>query len=243
MWAAAITIFPEMFNALTREGVVSRAIAKGCLSFSTINPRDYTEDRHATVDDRPYGGGPGMVMMVEPLTKAVKAARAASPEPPTTIFMSPQGRQFNQQMAIALSKLESLVVIAGRYEGVDERFVEREVDLEVSLGDFVLTGGELAAMVLLDAVARLVPGAVGNPDSVSNESHFDGLLDCAHYTRPARLDNGEVPPVLLSGDHAAIGRWRRRQSLGRTWERRPDLLAKRLLDAEDRILLQEFLAE
>lgn len=243
MWTAAISIFPEMFTAMTSYGVVARAISEARLSFRAINPRDYAEDRHATVDERPYGGGPGMVMMVEPLSKAIADARASAPGIVKTVFMSPQGQRFDQATAEQFSALDSLVVIAGRYEGVDERFVEREVDIEVSLGDFVMTGGELAAMVVLDTVARLLPGTVGNPASVICESYTDGLLDCPHYTRPATYEGAAVPPVLLSGDHGAVERWRRKQSLGRTWQRRPGLLATRSLGAEDRRLLQEFIAE
>ena len=243
MWTAAISIFPGMFDALTGgDGVVGRAIARGLLSFRVVDPREHTDDRHATVDDRPYGGGPGMVMKAEPLTRALHAARAAAGGPVTTIFVSPQGRRFDHRVALELAAMERLAFVAGRYEGVDERFVRREIDLELSLGDFVLSGGELAVMVVLDAVARLLPGTLGNAESAAAESHADGLLDHPHYTRPARFEGDAVPEVLLGGDHGAVARWRRRQALGRTWQRRPDLLAARPLGVDDRRLLREFIA-
>ena len=244
MWTAAITIFPGMFDALTGgDGVVGRAIARGVLSFRAMDLREHADDRHATVDDRPYGGGPGMVMKPEPLKRALDAARAVAPGPVTTVFPSPQGRRFDHRVALELASMDHLVFIAGRYEGVDERFVRREVDLELSLGDFVLGGGELAVMVMLDAVARLLPGTLGNADSATAESHADGLLDHPHYTRPARFGDDVVPEVLLGGDHGAVARWRRRQALGRTWRRRPDLLVSRALDREDRRLLGEFISD
>ena len=244
MWTAAISIFPGMFDALTGgDGVVGRAIARGLLSFRVVDPREHTDDRHATVDDRPYGGGPGMVMKPEPLTRALHAARAATAGPVTTVFVSPQGRRFDHRVALELAAMERLVFVAGRYEGVDERFVRREIDLELSLGDFVLSGGELAVMVVLDAVARLLPGTLGNAESAAAESHADGLLDHPHYTRPARFEGDAVPEVLLGGDHGAVARWRRRQALGRTWQRRPDLLAARPLGVDDRRLLREFIAD
>lgn len=244
MWTAAISIFPGMFDALTGgDGVVGRAVSRGLLSFRVVDPREHTDDRHATVDDRPYGGGPGMVMKPEPLTRALHAARAAAAGPVTTVFVSPQGRRFDHRVALELAAMERLVFVAGRYEGVDERFVRREIDLELSLGDFVLSGGELAVMVVLDAVARLLPGTLGNAESATAESHADGLLDHPHYTRPARFEGDAVPEVLLGGDHGAVARWRRRQALGRTWQRRPDLLAARPLGVDDRRLLREFIAD
>lgn len=244
MWTAAISIFPRMFDALTGgDGVVGRAIARDLLSFRVIDPRDHADDRHATVDDRPYGGGPGMVMKAEPLTRALNEARAVAPGPVTTVFLSPQGRKFDHRVASELARMDCLVFVAGRYEGVDERFVHREVDLELSLGDFVLSGGELAVMVVLDAVARLLPGTLGNAESVDAESHVDGLLDHPHFTRPARFGDEAVPEVLLGGDHGAVARWRRKEALGRTWQKRPDLLAARQLDADDRRLLREFIAD
>ncbi len=244
MWTAAISIFPRMFDALTGgDGVVGRAIARDLLSFRVIDPRDHADDRHATVDDRPYGGGPGMVMKAEPLTRALDEARAMAPGPVTTVFVSPQGRRFDHRVALELAGMDRLVFVAGRYEGVDERFVRREVDLELSLGDFVLSGGELAVMVVLDAVARLLPGTLGNAESAGAESHADGLLDHPHFTRPASYGGEAVPDVLLGGDHGAVARWRRREALGRTWQKRPDLLAARPLDATDRRLLREFIAD
>ena len=235
MWSAVVSIFPHMFRALTADGVVARAIAAGAMSLEVVNPRDFAADRRRSVDDHSYGGGPGMVMTVAPLCDAVEAARAAAPGPVTTVYMSPQGRRFDQAMAAELAGLDNLLFVAGRYEGVDERFVEREVDLEVSLGDFVMTGGELAVMVVLDAVARLLPGTLGNPASTISESFTDNLLDYPHYSRPPEYRGDAVPPVLLSGDHGAIARWRRGQALARTWRRRPDLLVNRVLSAEDRI--------
>ena len=243
MQATAITLYPTMFDAWTSRGVVARAIAGGAMQFRATDLRDYAEGPHATVDDRPYGGGPGMVMMAAPLTRALAATREQAAGRVTTVFMSPQGQRFDQRVAAELSELESLAFVAGRFEGVDERFVEREVDIELSLGDFVITGGELAIMVVLDAVARLLPGAVGNAESLIAESHMDGLLDCPHYTRPAVFQGAAVPPTLMSGDHAAVARWRRKQSLGRTWRRRPDLLAGRRFAAEDQSLLREFIAD
>lgn len=243
MWAGVVTIFPDMFRALTGEGVVARAIADGGLALNFINPRDYASDRRRSVDDHSYGGGPGMVMTVAPLSDAVSAAKALAPGPLTTVYMSPQGRRFDQAMAEELAGLDNLLFVAARYEGVDERFVEREVDLELSLGDFVMTGGELAVMAVLDALARLLPGTLGNPASTVSESFADNLLDYPHYSRPPEYRGMRVPSVLLSGDHASIARWRRGQALVRTWRRRPDLLVNRVLCAEDRELLREHLAE
>jgi len=243
MWSAVVSIFPEMFRALTTDGVVARAIADGAMSLDVINPRDFAPDRRRSVDDHSYGGGPGMVMTVTPLCAAVEAARASAPGPVTTVYMSPQGRRFDQAMSAELAGFDNLLFVAGRYEGVDERFVEREVDLEVSLGDFVMTGGELAVMVVLDTVARLLPGTLGNPASTESESFADNLLDYPHYSRPPEYRGAAVPPVLLSGDHGAIARWRRGQALARTWRRRPDLLVNRVLSADDRGLLKQYLAE
>ncbi len=243
MWTAVVSIFPDMFRALTSDGVVARAIADGGLSLRVVNPRDFAPDRRRSVDDHSYGGGPGMVMTVAPLSDAVQAARTSAPGPVTTVYMSPQGRRFDQAMAAELAGLDNLLFVAGRYEGVDERFVEREVDVELSLGDFVMTGGELAVMVVLDAVARLLPGTLGNPASTECESFANNLLDYPHYSRPPEYRGAPVPSVLLSGDHVAIARWRRGQALARTWRRRPDLLVNRVLCAEDRDLLRQHLAE
>ncbi len=203
-----------------------------------FDPRDYAKDAHRTVDDRPFGGGPGMVMMAGPLSASVSEARRLCPtENPVTVYLSPQGTTFTQSLAKEFATLPGLVLVAGRYEGVDERFIEREIDLELSIGDFVLSGGELAAMVVLDAVARLLPGVVGNPDSIKSESHMDGLLDFPHYTRPREFDGNGVPDVLLQGDHSAIEEWRQKQALYRTWMKRPDMLLGKELNEVERAML------
>jgi tRNA (guanine37-N1)-methyltransferase len=234
-----VTLFPEMFEAM-RRGVTGRAIERRLAGLVCWNPRDYTDDVHRTVDDRPYGGGPGMVMRVEPVREALRAAREASPGS-RVVYLSPQGRRFDQVAAARWAERSGLILLAGRYEGIDERLVETEIDEEWSIGDYVLAGGELAAMVIIEAVIRLLPGALGHADSADQDSFGDGLLDCPHYTRPAVLDGRPVPPVLLSGDHEAIRRWRLQQALGRTWLRRPDLLAARALTDEERDLLDEFM--
>ena len=203
-----------------------------------FDPRDYAKDAHRTVDDRPFGGGPGMVMMAGPLSASVSEARRLCPtENPVTVYLSPQGTTFTQSLAKEFATLPGLVLVAGRYEGVDERFIEREIDLELSIGDFVLSGGELAAMVVLDAVARLLPGVVGNPDSIKSESHMDGLLDFPHYTRPREFDGNGVPEILLQGDHSAIEEWRQKQALYRTWMKRPDMLLGKELNEVERAML------
>jgi len=205
-----------------------------------FDPRDYAKNAHRTVDDRPFGGGPGMVMMAGPLSASVSEARRLCPtENPVTVYLSPQGTTFTQSLAKEFATLPGLVLVAGRYEGVDERFIEREIDLELSIGDFVLSGGELAAMVVLDAVARLLPGVVGNPDSIKSESHMDGLLDFPHYTRPREFDGNGVPDVLLQGDHSAIEEWRQKQALYRTWMKRPDMLLGKELSEVERAMLVE----
>jgi len=241
-----ITLFPGMFDALTEFGVTSRAVEKGLLSVNCWNPRDYTEDHHRTVDDRPYGGGPGMVMKTAPLEKTLDAIvnqhRQQSNER-KVIYLSPQGQVFNHRMAKEFSNSSGLILLSGRYEGIDERFLQEHIDHEVSIGDFVLTGGELPAMVLIDAVARLLPGVLGNEGSAEEDSFVDGLLDCPHYTRPEKYNGQQVPDVLLSGNHEAIRRWRLKQSLGRTWLRRPDLLELVDLDDEQSQLLKEFKCE
>ena len=239
-----ITLFPEMFSALTDCGITSRACDRGLLTLTTWNPRDDAVDLHRTVDDRPYGGGPGMVMKVQPLRDCLHRAKAQAvpaDQPPRTIYLSPQGRVFDQAAAQILATEQHLIFIAGRYEGVDERFIDSEVDEEWSIGDYVLSGGELAAMVILDAVIRLLPGALGDDQSAVQDSFSDGLLDCPHYTRPEVIADQAVPEVLLSGDHEAIRRWRLQQSLGRTWLKRPDLLSCRLLTAEQQNLLNDFI--
>lgn len=234
-----VTLFPELIRSGTAEGVTGRAIDRGLVEIGTWNPRDYASDRHRTVDDRPYGGGPGMVMKVEPLRAAIRSARKASVLPARTIYLSPQGRLLDQQAVLELAKVPRLILVAGRYEGVDERLVEAEIDEEWSIGDYVLSGGELAALVIFDAVVRLIPGVLGHAESAVQDSHMTGLLDYPHYTRPDQIDGVEVPRVLQSGDHEAIRRWRLRRSLERTRTRRPDLLEKGRLDSEQQELLRE----
>jgi tRNA (guanine37-N1)-methyltransferase len=234
-----ITLFPEAFEALTGQGVSARAMTRGLAALHLWNPRDFTHDVHRTVDDRPYGGGPGMVMKVEPLRAAIAAARAAAPES-RVAYLSPQGRPLDQEAIRRIAAAPGWILLAGRYEGIDERLVGLCVDEEWSIGDYVLSGGELPAMVVMDAVIRLLPGALGHQDSAQEDSYTDGLLDCPHYTRPEEIEGLRVPSVLLSGDHAAIGRWRRQQALGRTWLRRPELLQRRGLSPEEQDLLKEF---
>jgi tRNA (guanine37-N1)-methyltransferase len=238
-----VTLFPEAVETLGRFGVVGRAVERGLLRLGTVDPRNFTEDVHRTVDDRPYGGGPGMVMKVEPLAGAIRAARARLPEGSRTVVLSAQGRVFDQAVAREYAALPGLLLVAGRYEGPDERVIRMEADEELSVGDFVLSGGELPAMIVADAVARLVPGVLGDEASAAEDSFEGGLLDCPHYTRPETVGGMAVPPVLLSGDHAAIRRWRLKEALGRTWSRRPELLAGRELTAEERALLDEYIAE
>jgi len=235
-----VTLFPEMFQSMLGKGVTGRAFERGLAELSLWNPRDYAADVHRTVDDRPYGGGPGMVMKLGPLLAAIEAARLAAPQA-RVAYLSPQGRLFNQQVAGELAQRESMILVAGRYEGIDERIVNRCVDEEWSIGDYILSGGELPALVLIDSVVRLLPGVLGDEDSAQQDSFMDGLLDCTHYTRPEIFDGEAVPSVLLSGDHAAIRRWRLQQSLGRTWLRRPELVRARGLSAEEQILLDEFI--
>jgi tRNA (guanine37-N1)-methyltransferase len=242
-----VTLFPAMFDAVTESGVTGRARERRLFELVVWNPRDYAHNIHRTVDDRPYGGGPGMVMMAEPLEKAVRAARqrqlSNGAKRTKVIHLSPQGRLLNHRMVMELSALQGLVLLAGRYEGVDERLIARVVDEEVSIGDYVLSGGELAAMVVMDAIVRQLPGALGDAESASQDSFVNGLLDCPHYTRPETHEGVGVPPVLLSGNHAVIARWRLKQALGRTWQRRPDLLEGRLLTDEERALLDEYKKE
>jgi tRNA (guanine37-N1)-methyltransferase len=233
-----ITLFPEMFAAIAQSGITARALQAGLWRLEMWNPRDFTTDNYRTVDDRPYGGGPGMVMLAEPLEKALDAARAAGGG--RVVYLSPQGRRLDQREVLALSKEAALTLLCGRYEAVDERLLERRVDEELSLGDFVLSGGELAAMALIDACVRQLPGALGDARSALEESFADGLLDCPHYTRPELYQGRRVPAVLLSGHHAEIGRWRLKQALGRTWLRRPELLQARGASEEEKRLLAEF---
>jgi len=237
-----VTLFPEMFAALTRSGgVTGRALERGLWRLETWNPRDFTTDRYRTVDDRPYGGGPGMVMLAEPLEKALEAARSAGGG--KVIYLSPQGRRLDQGKVVELAGRTAVTLLCGRYEGIDERLIARRADEELSLGDFVLTGGELAAMVVIDAVARQIPGALGDDRSAAAESFATGLLDCPQYTRPEVYAGERVPEVLLSGHHENIRRWRLKQSLGRTWLRRRDLIAVRNLSEEEQKLLDEFRRE
>lgn len=237
-----VTLFPDLFEIATRHGVTGRAVQNGLVRLALWNPRDYTHDRHRTVDDRPYGGGPGMVMMVGPLRDAIRAAKAEAPAS-RVIYLSPQGRRLDQAAVSEFAAHAGMILVAGRYEGVDQRLIDSEVDEEWSIGDYVLSGGELAAMVVMDAVTRLLPGVLGHELSAEQDSFAAGLLDHPHYTRPEDLDGRRVPAVLLTGDHAAIRRWRLKQALGRTWLERPDLLQGRVLDTEQQALLDEFKRE
>lgn len=242
-----VTIFPEMFAALAGHGITRRALEEGLFELKTWDPRDFTTDNYRRVDDRPYGGGPGMVMLPEPLEAAIVAARLrqreAGVERPKVLLMSPQGERLDERMVNALAREAGLVLIAGRYEGVDERLVARSVDREVSIGDYVTSGGELPAMVLMDCIVRRLPGSLNDAESASQDSFSAGLLDWPHYTRPEEWKGARVPEVLLSGNHAVIGRWRRKQALGRTWDRRPDLIDEKSLSREDRQLLEEYRRE
>ncbi|ATZ95524.1 tRNA (guanosine(37)-N1)-methyltransferase TrmD [Dickeya fangzhongdai] len=243
MWIGVISLFPEMFRAITDYGVTGRAVKNGLLSVQYWSPRDFTYDRHRTVDDRPYGGGPGMLMMVQPLRDAIHAAKAAAGEGARVIYLSPQGRKLDQQGVRQLAAHQKMILVCGRYEGIDERVIKTEIDEEWSIGDYVLSGGELPAMTLIDSVARFIPGVLGHEASAQEDSFADGLLDCPHYTRPEVLEGMDVPAVLLSGNHAEIRRWRLKQSLGRTWLRRPELLKSLALTDEQAALLAEFQLE
>lgn len=242
-WFGVITLFPEMFDAITQYGITRRAVENQQISVNCWNPRDFTHDKHRTVDDRPYGGGPGMLMMVQPLTDAIDAAKAAAPGDCKVVYLSPQGKKLDQAGVRHLAEINNLILVAGRYEGIDERVIKSHVDEEWSIGDFVLSGGELAAMVVIDSVARLVPGVLGHQDSAVQDSFAEGLLDCPHYTRPEILDGEKVPQVLLSGNHKLINEWRLRQSLLRTLTRRPDLLNDLALTEEQQQVLEEIQAE
>lgn len=235
-----VTLFPEVFLGMPGKGVTGRAFERGIAELVLWNPRDYTRDVHKTVDDRPYGGGPGMVMKPEFLLAAIEDAKQAVPEA-KVVYLSPQGEVFNQQVAGEMAQRKGIILVAGRYEGIDERVITSCVDEEWSIGDYVLSGGELPALVLIDSVVRLLPGALGDDESAQQDSYMDGLLDCPHYTRPEIFNGKAVPPVLLSGDHEAIRRWRLQQSLGRTWQRRPELLRQRGMSAEEQVLLDEFI--
>ena len=239
MKIALITLFPEMFEALTDYGVSGRAVNQGLLEISSFNPRDFAEDAHSTVDDRPYGGGPGMVLMIEPLRRAISAAKQWINGESLVVYLSPQGSVLQQSAVNNLATEQSIILVAGRYEGIDERLIQLEVDQEWSIGDYVLSGGEIPAMVLMDALIRQIPGALGHSESATQDSFADGLLDCPHYTRPDSYEDLKVPDVLLSGNHEKIRQWRLQQSLLRTQERRPDLLDRLELNTEQLALLKE----
>jgi len=238
-----VTLFPEMVNAVAEYGVVGRAIERNIVSLGYQDPRDHTADVHRTVDDRPYGGGPGMVMKFEPARAAINAARAATPEGSPVVCLTPQGKVFDQNTAKRYAAMPGIILLAGRYEGIDERLLQTDVDEELSLGDFVLSGGEIAAMAVIDAVVRLLPGVLGARESAEQDSFMDGLLDHPHYTRPEEIEGQRVPEVLLSGDHARIAKWRYQQALGRSFLRRPDLVEKLELNDEQQALLDEYLTE
>lgn len=243
MWCGIVSLFPEMFKSISEFGVTGRAVEKGLLNLEFWNPRDFTKDRHKTVDDRPYGGGPGMVMTIEPLRQAIQSAKTVCGADTKVIYVSPQGKTIDQTLIQRAASLDRLIFVSGRYEGIDDRLIQLEVDEEWSIGDYVLSGGELAIMVILDAIARFIPGVLGHELSAVEDSFSTGLLDCPHYTRPPEFEGLKVPSVLLNGDHAVIARWRLKQSLGRTWQRRPDLLEKLELTSEHRALLEEFIKE
>ena len=238
-----VSLFPEMVKTVAEYGVVGRAVERGLLTLGVENPRDFATDPHRTVDDRPYGGGPGMVMKFRPLAEAIGAAKSALATDCPVVCLTPQGGLFDQATAARYAALDGLVLVAGRYEGIDERLIEAYVDEELSLGDFVLSGGEIAAMAVVDAVARLLPGVLGDATSAAQDSFADGLLDCPHYTRPEEIEGRRVPEVLLSGDHERIARWRHREALGRTYVRRPDLMRRVELTEDDRRLLDQYLRE
>jgi len=235
-----VTLFPEMVREMVGAGVTGRALQRGQADLVLWNPRDYTRDVHRTVDDRPYGGGPGMVMKVEPLVAAILDAKAASPGA-RVAYLSPQGRRLDQAGVQEMAARPGMILVAGRYEGIDERVIDKTIDEEWSIGDYVLSGGELPALVLMDAVIRLLPGVLGDADSAQQDSYMEGLLDCPHYTRPEIYEGESVPAVLAGGNHEVIRRWRLKQSLGRTWKRRPDLLEGRRMTAEEQELLNEFI--
>jgi tRNA (guanine37-N1)-methyltransferase len=238
-----VTLFPELIAEALRVGVVGRAIERGQVSFATLSPREFATDVHKTVDDRPYGGGPGMVLKIEPTRTAIRLARQRLPEGSRSVYLAADGARLTQAKAAQLAQLPGLLLLAGRYEGVDERLLEMEIDERISIGDYVLSGGELPALVLIDAVVRLLPGVLGDDESARQDSFSTGLLDWPHYTRPESYEGRDVPAVLMSGNHAAIQRWRTKQALGVTWLRRPDLLQRLELNGEQRKLLDEYIAE
>jgi tRNA (guanine37-N1)-methyltransferase len=243
MHIAVVSLFPVMLREALMHGVLGRAIEHGLLAVDCIDPRSYATDVHRTVDDRPYGGGPGMVLKLAPLRSALRAAAASAPAGSRRVYLGADGRRFEQGMAREASEWPGLILVAGRYEGVDERFIETEIDDQWSIGDYVLTGGEVPALVVIDTIARLLPGVLGSAESAVHDSFTVGLLDWPHYTRPPSLDGHTVPAVLMSGDHAAIERWRLQQALGRTWLRRPELLERRGMSSDERTLLEEFKIE
>ena len=242
-----ITLFPEMFNAITQFGITGKANRNNIFKLNTWNPRDFTHDNYRAVDDSPYGGGPGMVMMAQPLEDAIIQARtrqiALNIDTPRVVYLSPQGKRLNHQIVKQLSVLPGLILLCGRYEGIDERLIIRQVDMEISIGDYVVSGGELAAMVLVDCIVRQIPGTLGDPESANQDSFVDGLLDYPHYTRPEVYKGNRVPEILMSGNHAHIRRWRLQQVLGRTWLKRPDLFELKFangMSVEEEKLLEEF---
>jgi len=243
MHFSVVTLFPAMIGAGTGFGICGRALRNRLARLSTLDPRDFAADTHRTVDDRPYGGGPGMVLKVEPCRAAIRAARAGAPDGSPVVFLSPQGRRFDQSVAREYAALPGLILVSGRYEGFDERLLATEADDELSIGDFVMSGGEIAAMAVMDSVVRLLPGVIGDAASAEQDSFSDDLLDWPQFTRPEDVDGIEVPRVLLDGNHEEIRRWRLKQALGRTWLRRPELLADRLLTGEEQQLLTDFLTE
>ena len=243
MHIGVISLFPDMFSAITEHGVTRRAIKEDLLTVSVWNPRDFTHDKHRTVDDRPYGGGPGMLMMVQPLVDAINAAKAALGEDTPVIYLSPQGQTLDHGGVTQLAQNDRMILIAGRYEGIDQRVIDQYVDAEWSIGDYVLSGGELPAMVLIDAVARMVPGLLGYQDSAAEDSFANGLLDCPHYTRPETYNGQQVPTVLLSGNHEKIRQWRLQQALGKTWLQRKELINRLALTDEQEQLLNEFIQQ
>ncbi|HAR79483.1 MAG TPA: tRNA (guanosine(37)-N1)-methyltransferase TrmD [Succinivibrionaceae bacterium] len=243
MWFGVVSLFPEMFAAVTKSGVTRRACENGLIEVHAFNPRDFTLDKYQTVDDKPYGGGPGMLMKVQPLRDAINAARAQAPQGTKVVCMSPQGEQLTHSLVTEFHSWGAMILVAGRYEGIDERVLQTEVDLEVSVGDYVLSGGELPAMCIIDAVSRMVPGVLGDLRNAKEDTFAQGLLHFPQYTRPETIDGLKVPEVLMSGDHERIRRWRLMQSLGRTYERRPDLLENRELSKEELQLLKTYLEQ
>jgi len=243
MWIGVVSLFPEMFRAVKNFGISRRAVENGLLALEVWNPREFAQDKHRTVDDKPYGGGPGMLMKVQPLKDAINAAKRKAQKQCPVIYLSPQGQPLEQADLSRLAMLPEMILVAGRYEGIDERLIESAIDMELSIGDFVVSGGELPAMLLIDGITRLLPGGVGDTESVEQDSFSNGLLDYPHYTRPETEDGLTVPGVLMSGDHGKIERWRKMQSLGRTYEKRPDLITDRMLTEEEKQLLDEYLAK